>query len=164
MAVLYCEGRPAPVKIRNISRDGALVEGLGLPNKGAEVVMARGALESAAIVMWAAGGRAGLSFKSPIEVSAWLPRSSHEKQQRVDQLIHQISRAPSLSVAPRLTPSQMTAGELLELKAALESLEADLASDPAIVARHLCKLQVLDLAAQAFMRLAQNRGHGATHA
>lgn len=62
-AALELSGASIPVKLRNLSADGALVEGEQLPVEGAEVIFRRNELAMPARVVWVRGGRAGISFK-----------------------------------------------------------------------------------------------------
>ena len=65
-AALELSGASWPVKLRNLSADGALVESDHLPVEGAEVVFRRNELAMPARVVWVRGGRAGLSFKDEL--------------------------------------------------------------------------------------------------
>jgi hypothetical protein len=65
-AALELSGASLPVKLRNLSADGALVEGDNLPVEGTELVFKRQELSHAAKVVWVGGGRCGLSFKEPL--------------------------------------------------------------------------------------------------
>jgi hypothetical protein len=65
-AALELSGASLPVKLRNLSAEGALVEGDKLPVEGAEVVFRRQELSVQAKVVWVGGGRCGLSFKEPL--------------------------------------------------------------------------------------------------
>lgn len=71
-AALELSGSSLPVKLRNLSAEGALVEGDKLPVEGAELVFRRQELNVAARVIWVRGGRAGLSFKEPLSPEAVL--------------------------------------------------------------------------------------------
>lgn len=71
-AALELSGTSLPVKLRNLSADGALVEGDSLPVEGAEVVFRRQELGVNARVIWVRGGRAGLSFKVSLSPEAVL--------------------------------------------------------------------------------------------
>ncbi|WP_129791929.1 PilZ domain-containing protein [Sphingosinicella sp. CPCC 101087] len=50
------------VRLRDLSRKGALVECVQQPEVGSEVVFIRGSTQVPARVAWAAGGRIGLEF------------------------------------------------------------------------------------------------------
>lgn len=65
-ASLEAFGRVFPVKLRNLSTEGALIEGASLPLEGSHVVFKRGALEVDCHVAWVLDGQAGLAFTRPI--------------------------------------------------------------------------------------------------
>jgi len=71
-AALELSGTSLNVKLRNLSAEGALVEGEHLPVEGAEVVFKRQELSVPARVIWERGGRAGLAFNSPLSPEAVL--------------------------------------------------------------------------------------------
>lgn len=71
-ANLELSGASLPVKLRNLSADGALVEGDKLPVEGTEVLFRRQELSLSARVVWEKGGRAGLSFSEPLSPEAVL--------------------------------------------------------------------------------------------
>lgn len=57
------------VRLRNLSRNGALLEADKLPDVGSEVTFERGDTVVSARVAWAEGGRFGIEFLHPIEES-----------------------------------------------------------------------------------------------
>lgn len=71
-AVLDVAGRTANVKLRNLSAEGALVEGEGLPLIGSEVRFCKGDLMVAGKVVWISNKRAGLHFDTPLTPEALL--------------------------------------------------------------------------------------------
>jgi len=71
-AALELSGGSHDVKVRNLSVDGALVEGDHLPVEGSEVVFRRQELNVPARVIWVRAPRAGLAFKEPLPPEAVL--------------------------------------------------------------------------------------------
>ena len=71
-AALEFAGMSMPVKLRNLSSDGALVEGEKLPVEGADITFKRQELSLTAKVIWVRGSRAGISFKDPLSPEAVL--------------------------------------------------------------------------------------------
>ena len=61
-ASIELSGTSLPVKLRNLSADGALVEGINLPVEGAEVLFRKAELSLAGRIAWVEGHRAGVSF------------------------------------------------------------------------------------------------------
>lgn len=158
MATIYVGRRVLPVKIRNISDAGAMVEGPSLPVELEDVILARGSLTGTARVRWTAHGRAGLIFTSPVDATQWLPHAAQTGQQRVDHYVQQLKeqRPPGRVPVPE-TSGCPSVSELLAMKTAVEDLAADLAEDPNVIARHVNKLQTLDIVAQALTRLARSQ-------
>src|SRR5687768_4603362 len=61
------------VKLRDISANGAMIEGDRLPAPGADILLRRGSLETFATVIWAKDGKAGLEFDAPLtEAELWM--------------------------------------------------------------------------------------------
>src|SRR5687767_2953600 len=61
------------VKLRDISANGAMVEGDRLPPPGTDIMLRRGALELIATIVWNKDGRAGLEFDEPLtEAELWM--------------------------------------------------------------------------------------------
>jgi hypothetical protein len=71
-ALLELSGRALEVKLRNLSADGALVEGETLPVEGAEIRFRRHELAVRGKVVWVRGKRAGISFHEPLTPEALL--------------------------------------------------------------------------------------------
>ena len=61
-ASLELSGASLPVKLRNLSADGALVEGDKLPVEGASLLFRKGDLSMAGQVAWVKGRQAGINF------------------------------------------------------------------------------------------------------
>jgi len=61
-ASLELSGTSLPVKLRNLSAEGALVEGDKLPVEGASLLFRKGELSVAGTVAWVKGRQAGVSF------------------------------------------------------------------------------------------------------
>lgn len=61
-ASLELSGTSLPVKLRNLSAEGALVEGDGLPIEGASILFRKGDLSMAGTVAWVKGRQAGINF------------------------------------------------------------------------------------------------------
>jgi hypothetical protein len=59
-------GRVIPVKLRNLSTEGALIEGKNLPLEGAKVFFRRNELSVESQVAWVHGDHAGVAFTRTI--------------------------------------------------------------------------------------------------
>lgn len=163
MATLYAGSGSSPVKVRDLSSTGALIEGGVIPAPGTNVRLCRGSLNIMGEVVWCRGERAGLRFESSLSVAEWLPGGrALAPQQRVDEIVQQVKASGAIGSHSAghfatLQSSTVSAAELTQLRVALESLAEDLAADRDIVKRHVPKLQTLDITAQALRKLAAER-------
>lgn len=149
MATLCIKLRTTPVKIRNISQAGALVEGDVIPSPATEVFLRRGSLAAKGKIVWSKGNRGGLKFDSPVEVTDWLPRGKGlGSQQQVDEMVQQVRAGPALRASHEPSSAGVSTLELARVQKLLISLADDLADDIDVLMRHGDKLQCLDLASQ----------------
>ncbi len=70
-ASIESNGLSAPVRIRNLSEHGALIEGAALPPVGSSLILRRLQLEMRATVIWSDKGRCGVRFEGMIAVAGW---------------------------------------------------------------------------------------------
>lgn len=156
VAALYAGHRINSVRVRNLSITGALIEGGDLPPTGSDIVLRRGSLEASGTIAWAASGRAGLSFRAPVDVADWLP--TKERQAQVDRLAFALKQSGGM-ILPPVTATEERAmsmveivAELVALQAGLDQLGDTLARDALLMAT--CPdLQFLDIAGQRIGRL-----------
>lgn len=158
MAALYADGRSTPVRVRNMSQGGALIEAATLPPVDTPVRLSRGSLSASGQVMWVNERKAGLHFAAPVAVAEWLPNGKRGSgQQLVDELVHltRLGAAAKAAGAPLSFDRNLAlSDELDRLAQLIERAGEQLASDSAVTARHLVALQMIDGAAQALARLA----------
>lgn len=115
-ATVEIDGAAAPVKLRNISELGALIEGERLPEEGAETYFERKELRLKSRVVWVHGRYAGVAFGRPLkpeEVLRHVPNPRPKAQQEF--------RRPGLSCRPlsdyerRMLETWMTASPVTTL-------------------------------------------------
>lgn len=159
LATISGESASGPVRIRNLSACGALIEGASLPNVGDRVELRRGSGFVCGEVVWCSDGRAGLRFDGRVEVGEWMP-GGHAGQQCVDRIVHQVKSdtiPPSAPILPEqdfaLAPMQ-----LRKLAREIDALADELADDGTVVAKLAAKLQALDIASQVLRKLAERAG------
>ena len=160
MAALYTDHGSTPVRIRNMSRSGALVEAAVLPPKGTQVRLARGSVSITGEVMWVEQQKAGLRFDSLTSPNEWMPGGKRGAgQQMADELAHQsrLGAASKIATAPTPARSSQLSEELMRLHHVLMRAGEDLASNEALTAGQLIALQEIDVTAQ---RLANLAGEG----
>ncbi len=71
-ATLEIAGRAVQVKLRNLSSEGAQVEGDQLPVEGTELLFRKGELAVPGYVIWTKGKQAGISFAHALQPDAVL--------------------------------------------------------------------------------------------
>lgn len=157
MATIYTDGGSAPVKIRNLSATGALIEGDLVPSRAAAVSLRRGELIVTGKIVWCSNGRAGLQFETPISVVHWLPGGEVLlKKELVSAAFHcaKTGIVPN-STAPEPPFEAATPEEIIMAKDRLEVLADALADDADVLMRHGERLQSLDFAIQILGKLSR---------
>lgn len=99
-ATLETRAGSLAVKLRNLSAEGALVEGKGLPIEGTEVLFRRNELAERGDIVWVNGNHAGVAFKERLQPEQVL-RHVPAPRQRVNPDF----RRPSLACR-ELTPEE----------------------------------------------------------
>ena len=159
-------GRHLPIRIRNLSDTGAMIEGAGLPEAGRSLILTRGDLQVAATVAWAAGGRRGVRFAGPTPVNEWtggkpkaIDCTGLRDQRRVDAIQAEARANPITGRALRSPEAPAThpavpdldarlADEIGYVQRLLEGLGDELIGDLLLIQRHGKSLQSLDLVGQ----------------
>jgi hypothetical protein len=151
----------APVRIRNMSTSGALIDGAALPPVGATLVLRRLDLAIGATVMWQQPGRCGISFSGTISVQEWVAGvvkpagAATAGQLRADALqsaIRQGLPIPQEEEAPPPIQSSLEdlderlAQELRYVRRLFDDVGDELSNDPVILQRHAKMLQNFDVA------------------
>ena len=99
-ASIEADGIAVPVKLRNLSPEGALVEAAKLPAVGCPVIFRKKELNLAGRIAWVTGARAGIAFDTlldPESVMRHVPRT--RPQAKLDFR------------RPRLSASELSPGE-----------------------------------------------------
>jgi len=150
-ASLVAGALPLPVRVRNLSAYGALLDGGSLPPAGARVRLLRGELSADGKVACTAHGHAGIRFADEIDVGAWVRRLGHPGQQRVDEAVAALRRDRPLP-DPEPSPSLGAIG------AELDAICERLAGSPAMTVEFAEELVKLDALARALQQFAGNTG------
>ena len=83
-ASVEVDGVPYTVKLRNLSEEGALIEGENLPSEGVEAYFERNQLRLKSRIVWVEGLYAGVAFAralKPEEILRNIPRPRQEMKQ-----------------------------------------------------------------------------------
>lgn len=156
----------APVRIRNLSELGAMIDGPALPNPGCTLTLSRMALTIRATVVWSRDGRCGLSLGGAIVVDDWIAGAASTPtvgQFRVDQIQSAIrsgaalpaeTRAPAPAPANTVPVERSVAAELGRVRRMLDAATEELTDDVDVLMRHERVMQNFDIAAQIIEELA----------
>ena len=69
-ATLVVAGTSVPVRVRNISARGALIDGGKLPPEGTAIELRRGSLAATGAIAWHVSGQCGVRFDADIDVAS----------------------------------------------------------------------------------------------
>lgn len=157
-AVLQGTQFSAPVKIRNISTAGALVEAAAVPPAGTAARLVRGALAVPAKIVWSTQGRCGLQFSSLVLVEEWIALPANREQARVDEAVRLLKAGAiplgSAAEASKSIDDTQLSTDVRTIASLLEALGEDLATNEVTVSAHSEQLQSLDLAIQSLIEVA----------
>jgi len=140
--VLVVGGATLPVRVRNLSTRGALLDGAPLPAAGERVRLLRGDLSADGEMVWHAEGQAGLRFLGEIDVERWVRRVGHPGQQRVDNAVAALRTDKLVPLGGRAAQQP----SLVQISAELEAICERLADSPGMtthVAEELLRLDAL---------------------
>ena len=172
-ATIECAGTRAPVRIRNLSETGAMLDGAALPDPGVALVLHRAEITVGAIVIWREGGRCGIRFDSvAASVDEWvtgkLPATFAGKQgqARVDAIQTAVRGGTTLPAEPAPAPATLDVAELerrvaeevTHVQRLIDALGEELVEDPVMLQRHMRLLQNLDRASQILEHLGNVLG------
>jgi hypothetical protein len=157
-AALAGPGYSVPVKIRNMSATGALVEAGSVPERGAAVQLVRGRLRASAEVAWCVAGKCGLRFSGLVNVKEWLAPAANQEQHRIDEAVRLLKAgAVPLGAASQSRETVSSAELASDLDSVRRLLDAHcdcIAGDAAYVAQFGEQLQNLDIALQVVAAVA----------
>ena len=159
----------APVRIRNLSESGAMIEGAALPDVGSTLILRRSEVEIGAVVIWQTLGRCGIEFDGAASIEEWVGgvrqarRPGSGGQARVDAIQAAIRSGDPLPA--EATPTQhepigpasldsRIAEELAYVKRLLDAVGDQLTDDPIMLQRHGQALQNFDVACQILGHLS----------
>lgn len=141
---------PLPVRVRNMSRTGALLDGASLPTVGASVRLVRGELNAEGEIAWQRDRFAGIRFSGEVDVGGWVKKVGHSGQQRVDSAIAALRRNEAIPAS-----ADTQAPSLGQIGADLQAICERLAGSPIMMIEFGEDLVKLDTLAQTLQQLAR---------
>lgn len=155
MASLMGNSMSCPVRIRNLSVNGALLEGGSLPAPGATSDLRRGSLRARGEIAWRRDRFCGIRFASAIDVAEWIRRAGTEAQQSVDAEIARARGHPDIQARSRPKTGECVdvsavSSELLEICERIAALP-DMSTELAV------EVMKIELAARSLQSVLDNR-------
>lgn len=158
MAVLRAGTTSCPIRVRNISIHGALLEGDGLPSEKQIVALSRGSLSVSGQIAWIAGQHCGIRFSKPINVAEWVDRAGPVGQRRIDSAVAEFRRSSGSGFFLECPATKKGPGELEELSGRLLQACERIAELPGMSVELADELLKVEATAHALRDVA-NRAH-----
>lgn len=154
-ASIEAESGSGPVRIRNLSENGAMLEGATLPPVGARLLLRRLQLEIGASVIWSDRSRCGVRFDGTISVSGWREGNWIAPAGRSPRLKKGNAPGSSVSVEElvQAETNALIAEELIVLRHLLDDLGTQLV-EASGESQRMVALQQFDVASQTLGYLA----------
>jgi hypothetical protein len=164
-ATIRTELGGAPVRIRNLSEGGAMIEGAALPAAGERLTLGRAELAVDATVAWRSHNRCGVRFDRPVAVAHWAAGLKLPTGQADVDAMQAAVRSGAAPAAPAAAAAQAPAAheeidqrlaeEIALVARLIETMGDELADEPVVVHRHPATLQNFDLTVQTLRHLAR---------
>lgn len=158
----------APVRIRNLSAGGAMIDGPALPETGSTLILKRLEHSTGATVIWSREGRCGLRLDGTISIDEWVsgvrsaPSGGSLGQLRVDRIQETVRSGAALPPEQERAASadagpidDRIVAELLNVKRMLDAVSEELTDDIDVLIRHATAMQNFDIAVAIVEALAQ---------
>jgi hypothetical protein len=143
-ATLVTQTGMLPVRIRNLSECGALVEGAHLPWPGAEVRLERRDKAALGHITWADNGRAGILFAAPTQVLDWSSATDERTRERRLFAVRPDQTSPVNALASGESVELSTVGQLGAVLANLRSVLTALQDDQETSAKFTRELELME--------------------
>lgn len=161
LATFSSDEASGPVRIRNLSPTGALIEGPALPTEDSAIQLSRANHTVSGRVIWSRNNRAGIGFDCTITVAEWLPSGTRASgQQRVDEIVQACKKGAAGKGSANLPRDPDFAQTMMEMSRSLSRAAEALLNDTLVFNRHSAALQTVDVTAQKLSELAWKLAQG----
>jgi hypothetical protein len=155
-ATIIIDDQVDPVRVRNLSQSGALLEGAVLPRPGSWFELVRAHLRVSARAMWVCGKQCGALFGEAVDIGEWMTPSAPTQQQRIDALFHKARCQLETRQTERVhdeRPSAPASGDpILTAIELLKALDGTLVLDPHMQTNYPDHLRALKTALNLLRR------------
>jgi hypothetical protein len=154
-AVLRRGTEQAPVKIRNMSALGALIDSPIVPEPNSRIELIRGQYVAEGRVVWSEPRRCGIRFLSQLSVNDWLaPVEAQPALRSIEEapLLAEPASVTRETSTPELTAT-VPADDLLQVAKLVEQAARTLARNPSFLRDHMTEGRNLICAMQMLSRM-----------
>jgi hypothetical protein len=165
-AMLHAESWSAPVKIRNLSANGGMVEAEALPGTGCAVRLVRGRLAVAGRIMWSSGGRCGVPFAALVSPRDWMAPAEVMDSEPGGNVVALLPAGPppagrGTEVAERAAAT-IDAADVRLVARLMAAISGQLSAAPATAEARRAALQQLDIGVETLVAIADLASGGGT--
>lgn len=150
-----------PVKIRNVSLSGALLEGAPEQTVGAQLILRRDEEDIPVVKVWSGANRTGVQFVlgDQIKISTKIPLSNCPKHGETTfdddgQYLRDSEKIRQTRISDNEIRKRLCE-EISTISRSLELIGQELSGQTFVLVRHSSALQALDLAQQTLLRIAK---------
>ena len=165
-ATIVTSGFSVDVRIRNLSRSGALIEGDSMPPAGSTIEVLRNFQSVRAQVVWSKPNRCGVKFDEPVVIEEWVGSTLRAPAQPPGAPLRDPEERTGGPLPAWLVAEGSAAGsedrlsrrmgeEIAYIGRLIETVGMDLTGNPAFVHRHATSLQNCRRAAALLDEIAQ---------
>ena len=144
-----------PVRVRNLSPLGAMIEAASVPGIGTTITVGRGSLAAAAEVVWTEADHFGVRFTEEVDVARWISER-HQTDSMAPVPSTRISSkdgSAQLDLDDSIIASRI-ADEISYLGRVMEGVSDILSKDPLLRHRHARSIQDLAIGEEMLDQLA----------
>ncbi len=165
-AAIVTHGFSVEVRIRNLSRSGALIEGEVVPSAGSTVELIRNNNSARAEIVWSRPGRCGVKFDNPIVIEDWVGTLQSPAAPPPPPAYNDADTRPSAALPTWLSTDRpaddledrmptRVGEEIAYVQRLIDSVALDLSSTPLIGHRHAGSVQACRSASSLLADLAR---------
>ena len=154
---LYWAQTQAPVRVRNLSGTGAMLDGTGLPGEATQVELRRGSLSVRGEIVWHRGNLRGVRFGGPVTVADWVRKPGNADQRAIDRSIASIRNGGTSADTGSISASADRPETLESFATELQQICERLAGSPVMTVAFGEDLVRLDALAHRLMALSKDR-------
>ncbi len=155
-ATMQVKGKACPVKVKNLSPRGAMIEAPDIPEVGCTITVTRGELGAAAEVVWTEANHFGVRFTEKVDVPRWSIEAGYQSDSipclPAARPISKLDKR-KLDLDDTILLSRIS-DEISYLGRVMETISDVLSSDPLLRHRHARSIQDLVISEEMLDQIA----------